>query len=441
MKFKYGENALYNAATLGDINFMEKLLENGYELGIENENGTTALQLSINHQHLESIRLLIRHGSVLNFDKIKLPEYLNSNLVNMLNEFKDENGDFLVHFAAKTQNLKLIEQLTNVQLKNREGSTPFHIAAKTGNFECLSSLLTKGSNADELNQFGQTPLHVAARHENANCISILIKYFDINAKDKNGQTALHLAAKCGNVEILITLLKSGACLHVKDMDGKNPLHHVAEFGHVKCLKIILSDPTYLGNEKKNQDLSNLLDESKKQKITPSGRKKYRNILPFTKIQLKAKQSKPMDAVNEEGQDLSNTNKDVPYSDEENFKLISIDEKEKDHKTALHLASENGHLDVVQLLLYKGASVDAKDINEMTPLHLSSKNAHLDVVQLLLDERASVDAKDINEMTPLQLASQHGNISVVLLLLEEGASTDEAEKKFQRVKVHKRRTLF
>ena len=60
MKFKYGENALYNAATLGDINFMEKLLENGYELGIENENGTTALQLSINHQHLESIRLLIR---------------------------------------------------------------------------------------------------------------------------------------------------------------------------------------------------------------------------------------------------------------------------------------------------------------------------------------------------------------------------------------------
>ena len=67
------------------------------------------------------------------------------------------------------------------------------------------------------------------------------------------------------------------------------------------------------------------------------------------------------------------------------------------KTALHWAAENGHKDVVALLLDKmeGASIAATDYDGKTALHWAAMNGHKDVVALLLDkmEGASIAATD------------------------------------------------
>ena len=60
---------------------------------------------------------------------------------------------------------------------------------------------------------------------------------------------------------------------------------------------------------------------------------------------------------------------------------------------LHLASMNGHVEVVRLLLTKRALLKAKDQEGNSPLHLASKNGHLEVVRLLLKKGAVVKAKD------------------------------------------------
>ena len=75
--------------------------------------------------------------------------------------------------------------------------------------------------------------------------------------------------------------------------------------------------------------------------------------------------------------------------------IHMDARGYCRATALHLAAENGHLEVVRLLLATGkAEVDSKDKYGRTPLSWAAENGHLEVVRLLLATgKAKVDSKD------------------------------------------------
>ena len=89
------------------------------------------------------------------------------------------------------------------------------------------------------------------------------------------------------------------------------------------------------------------------------------------------------------------------------------------RTALHLAAANGHAEVVKLLLEAGARKDAADEDGNTALHLATGNGHLEVVRLLLEAGADKDAQGEFEMTALDFAAEAGHSEVVKLLLEAG----------------------
>jgi ankyrin repeat protein len=62
-------------------------------------------------------------------------------------------------------------------------------------------------------------------------------------------------------------------------------------------------------------------------------------------------------------------------------------------TALHLASINKHLEIVQYLIEKRANVNAKDVVfENTALHFASIRGHFEIVQCLIANSADVNAK-------------------------------------------------
>jgi ankyrin repeat protein len=84
--------------------------------------------------------------------------------------------------------------------------------------------------------------------------------------------------------------------------------------------------------------------------------------------------------------------------------------------ALKWVSENGHTEVVRLLLEYKANVH---VNNNYALRYSSENGHIEIVRLLLEKGEANVYADNNY--PLRWVSDRGHTGVVRVLLENGAN--------------------
>jgi len=72
-------------------------------------------------------------------------------------------------------------------------------------------------------------------------------------------------------------------------------------------------------------------------------------------------------------------------------------------TPLHFAARNGHENVAELLVVKGAALNNKDDDGRTPLHMVADIGHNGITELLIAKGADVNAKDKKNYTPLDEA--------------------------------------
>lgn len=84
--------------------------------------------------------------------------------------------------------------------------------------------------------------------------------------------------------------------------------------------------------------------------------------------------------------------------------------------ALLVASLQGHAEVVDQLLNRGAYVNTRSSADQTPLMLAAKAGHLNVVEMLLRQGANPYALDRNEGTAANLAKRAGHTEVAEFLL-------------------------
>lgn len=86
------------------------------------------------------------------------------------------------------------------------------------------------------------------------------------------------------------------------------------------------------------------------------------------------------------------------------------------RTALHVATEMGHIDATKFLLEQGMAPTTTDAMGQTPLHLAARHGRLDMVRLLLTAGADAQARDARGLTPAQLAAAASHPRIVELLL-------------------------
>jgi ankyrin repeat protein len=101
--------------------------------------------------------------------------------------------------------------------------------------------------------------------------------------------------------------------------------------------------------------------------------------------------------------------------------------DRDGFTALYVAADKGHVQVMQLLVDAGADVDAKSKHDMTALHGSAIGGTDGAADFLLNHKANPNSVDTQGDTPLNVSAAYGREHIVQSLLAKGADPNQLGK--------------
>ena len=97
--------------------------------------------------------------------------------------------------------------------------------------------------------------------------------------------------------------------------------------------------------------------------------------------------------------------------------MPVDVSDEDGWTALHRATMFNQIDVVELLLHKGADVNKQNYHEATPLYWAARLNHTEVAQLLIQKGADVNIRNRFNKTPLDVVLKGSEVERLLLQLQ------------------------
>jgi len=98
----------------------------------------------------------------------------------------------------------------------------------------------------------------------------------------------------------------------------------------------------------------------------------------------------------------------------------LNAKDSHNLPPLSQAAIAGQIEVVTLLVEKGADMEAGDNEGSTPLHNACASGRSEIVRYLVAKGAQINSRDNFGMTALLFASLRGNIDIVDYLLQNGA---------------------
>jgi FOG: Ankyrin repeat len=99
------------------------------------------------------------------------------------------------------------------------------------------------------------------------------------------------------------------------------------------------------------------------------------------------------------------------------------------KTAIHIASEEGHADIVEYLIANGANIAQLDSQGLAPIHYAAKNGHIAVADRLIHAGEDINRRSDHSKRlkgPLHMAVSNMQLPMVKWLVQHGANTNQLD---------------
>lgn len=268
-------------------------------------------------------------------------------------------------------------RLTGETLTKREQD--FHQALVNRDLDSIELLLAEGANINQAMNNNYTALRLAiALCQNERTKRFLAAGADPKQADKGGNTPLHTAATYKNLTATQMLLEAGATPRVRNLHGLSPLH------------ILL--------------------------------RKKEDAIFTTEIRIAM-----MEALLKAG-----ANPDDPYDADK----TDMGQLSSNLFMPLFYAARKGEFEIVTTLLKFGANQKRYGAyNQTTCLHVAAENGHVEVVRALLENAGTdmeiIDAETDYGSTPLLNAFKRGNPhpEIIRLLLAAGAEINIEDEGF------------
>ncbi|XP_017071015.1 protein TANC2 isoform X8 [Drosophila eugracilis] len=254
-------------------------------------------------------------------------------------------------------------------------------------------LLAGASPNHRTDYMGGAPILCIAAHEGIlPMVSLLLEFgADVGLTNSQGCTPLILAAMRGHCDVVRPLVAAGSSLGQLDITQRCALVHAARMGHLSVVKYLLACDW--SPRPHSQDVTRSV--ALQQALIGAAAQAHCKIL-------------------EDLLDLNETEFDLDVNGME----------PSSGELALTAAARHGCVDVVGILLSRGAQIDARNRQGYSALWLAVKEGHWSVVEHLL-QRGALQDEPLGQTrkTPLMIAAEEGHLELVELLLARGAARE------------------
>lgn len=226
---KTKDHLMHVIAQLGRSEFMIEIIQRCPDmkiLEICNSDGKTPLHEAAQFSKVDIVRILLQQN--VKIDPIKRADWTPLMLA-------------CTKVGPESQSIvqMLLNHSADFNLQNKDGWTPFHLAAREGDVEIMQILLEKNRQIVlTTSKNGRTPLHTACLHGRIEAVKlILLQNFDDSPPiDLITDSCLNLpimdTVRAGSVEILELLTeRNPLSIYQKDILSRNTLHIAAETGN------------------------------------------------------------------------------------------------------------------------------------------------------------------------------------------------------------------
>lgn len=261
------------------------------------------------------------------------------------------------------------QHMVNIDCKDRHGNTPLMIAILSEHTGIAKFLIDQGANVNAWSSGYGDVLSIAVRKRNEEIIVLLLnRGSNVNGHEELSCKPIEVAVKTGEVNVVKLLLDRGA----KNLE--RALQRATAFGNKSCVELLLKHGA-------NPDFEAHCDDNPLYIAVVNGYTKICELL-----------------LDYGGADVNVIN---------NYNC-----------TAVHAAAMTAHLDILKVLIERGAIIRQKDNAGCTPLHYATYSypGCTSVIQTLVDLGLSLEDKDCYGRTPLFVAAKKGNLEGVKLLV-------------------------